>query len=586
MFGFDDEIVRAFGVLFCVCAVCVGIQRFCRQKLERDQYYYIKDISLVGAWALCGIWTENASLRLVIAAGVLAALIGFCQKVARSWDLRPFYLLIGVWLAVSGPRISFLGLPRGEFFFLSDYASIALSSLWLAFFPILFQEIDEIPGLAGIILLISWVLMLVLNFFSSQNLNDALFLSIAGLSFVLVFSSRHIHTYQRLGEPLAALWGTLLAGTSVLGVSKGVAFSTLMLLPLGLFALPILEISLNVVSAAIRTKPLGSMILYRKLVGGGMDHSLAVYTVAGTCAAAGGLTAWIQLSSVHPLIIFSVLMAILLAGLLFLSSSNASATSPRRARIWNVSVDNVSSSYALGKVQGWIHRSGDPEERKYELARMIVTVDALAALRSRTDSLYAQIVEDADLVLADGRGLLWGLRFLGMPIKERVAGIDFMEQLCRQAAAEKWPVFFYGGMPGVAEAAAAALEKKYPALMVTGVVNGFVGQTQAERDNLARAIRLSGAKLLFVGLGVPRQEVWIERERHRLGPLVAMGVGGSMDVLSGNLRRAPGWMQRAGLEWFYRTIQEPWRWKRVVKLPYFVAMVLATRFRYLIFKRS
>ena len=172
---------------------------------------------------------------------------------------------------------------------------MVLSTLWMGFFPILFQELDEIPGMGGGLLLVSWVLMVVVTALSSRGPSDAFMMSLCGLALILVFWSRHVNVYRRLGAPLAALWGVLLAGTSMLGASKGVAFATVMVLPLGLFAIPIIETSLSVLSAAFSPKPLGNMLFYRRFVSGGMSHPGAVFAVCSTCALCGVSMAILQM---------------------------------------------------------------------------------------------------------------------------------------------------------------------------------------------------------------------------------------------------------------------------------------------------
>jgi N-acetylglucosaminyldiphosphoundecaprenol N-acetyl-beta-D-mannosaminyltransferase len=563
----DAGLYRTLVVLVCVVCACVAVQRYFKKVLDRDQYFYLKDISLIAAWALCGLWAGSAPMRLTIAAGLAAALIGFCQKVLPRAELRFAYLLVGAALALSGPRISFIGLPDGEFHYLAPWLSVLLTALWVGFFPILIQELDEIPGMAGYLLTAGWGIMLLASLLSSQDLSEALLMAAMGLALVLAFFSRHINAYRRLGEPLAALWGTLLAGTSILGVSKGIAFSTLMAVPLAFFALPILETSLNLVSLTVSPKPLGNMILYRRLVGRGMEHPAALLYVTLLCAGLGIWVAWFQIALPRPFLLGSTLLVTAAgAGILLLRRCDAPASRDRRPGLWRVQVDNVSLHYALGKVRGFL-LSGEGAQ--------VITVDALAALLSRRNEAYARTVREASLVLPDGTGLVWAMKFLGSPIQERLPGVEFVEHLCRQASGEGWPVYFLGGRPGVADDAARKLQERLPGLAVAGCRDGYFRPDEV--SELLEGIRKSGARVLFVGLGVPKQELWIREHLSELGSVVAMGMGGSMDVLSGRLRRAPRVWQRTGMEWLYRLIQEPWRWRRIARLPLFVFLVLLTR---------
>lgn len=553
-------------VVISVVVACFFTQRFFRRDLERDQYYYLSDISLIASWAICGIWTSSAPMKLMITAGVIAGLVGFCQKVVKNWDLRFCYLVIGFGVALLGPRITFIGRPDGEFLYLSNITTIIiLSTLWMGFFPVLFQELDEIPGMGGGLVLVSWILMAAVTAMSSKGPSDALVMSLCGLALILVFWGRHVNVYRRLGAPLSTMWGALLAGVSMLGASKGVAFATVMILPLGLLAIPIIETSLSVLSAAFSPKPLGNMLFYRKLVNSGIDHPAAVFIVTAICGICGVSMAVLQMRLLDPP---SLVISLVLVGIgIYIAIArrcNKDDNSMKRPSLWGVTVDNFSLDYALGRVGGWISADNAPQ--------MIVTPDALAALRSRHDPKYSGIVQEAGLVLPDGTGLVWALRFLGFSVRERIPGVDFVDHLCRLAAGHGWTVYFFGGKPGVAAAAALKLCEKYPGLSVLGARSGYF--KREEDGEICREIRESGAQILLAALGVPKQEYWLYENKGSLGNIVGIGVGGSFDVISGRLKRAPVRWRHLHLEWLYRVIQEPGRWRRVMKLPVFVLLVL------------
>jgi N-acetylglucosaminyldiphosphoundecaprenol N-acetyl-beta-D-mannosaminyltransferase len=564
--GLDTWFLKNILVIVSVVVACFFTQKFFRRDLERDQYYYLRDISLIASWAICGIWAQNSPMKLVITAGVIAGLVGFCQKVVKNWDLRFCYLAIGFGVAVLGPRITFIGRPDGEFLYLSGSATIlVLSTLWMGFFPILFQELDEIPGMGGGLILVSWVLMVIVTAMSSRGPSEALIMSLCGLALIIVFWTRHVNVYRRLGTPLSAMWGTLLAGTSMLGASKGVAFATVMILPLGLLAIPIVETSLSILSAAFSPKPLGNMILYRKLVRSGIDHPAAVFLVTTVCGVCGVSMALLQMKALDPLSLVSVIALVSLGlYIAFSGTREIDGISEKRPSLWGVTVDNFSLDYAIGRVVGWISYGNLPQ--------MIVTPDALAALRSRDDKKYRAIISKAGLALPDGTGLVWALRFLGFKIQEQIPGVDFAENLCRIAPGHGWSFYFLGGRPGVAAKAAERMFRKYPGLVVKGARSGYF--RREENEAVCEKIRESGAQILLVGLGVPKQEYWLSDNMKHLGKVVGIGVGGSFDVLSGRLPRAPASWRKLRLEWLYRTILEPSRLKRVVKLPIFVILVL------------
>ncbi len=182
-------------------------------------------------------------------------------------------------------------------------------------------------------------------------------------------------------------------------------------------------------------------------------------------------------------------------------------------------------------------------------------------------------VNGADLVIPDGIGIIYAARILGTPLKERVPGIELAEALVSLAAEEKLPVFLLGAKPGVAERAGENLCRKYPGLRIAGCGDGYFKE---DAPVLAR-LRESGARLIIVCLGFPRQELWMAAHREEVGSALMLGVGGSMDVFAGDVKRAPEAWCRAGLEWLYRLLSQPSRIKRMIKLPVFLLSVVWER---------
>jgi len=170
-----------------------------------------------------------------------------------------------------------------------------------------------------------------------------------------------------------------------------------------------------------------------------------------------------------------------------------------------------------------------------------------------------EIIDRCDLVNADGQSVVWAGRLLGVPLPERVAGIDLMERLLSSAEERQWPVYFLGAAEEVLADFQAVVRERYPGLVVAGARNGYF----TDDAEVARAVREAGARLLLVGITSPRKEQFLAEQLPLMGPVFAMGVGGSFDVWAGRAERAPAWMQRIGLEWFHRLAQEPRRmWRR------------------------
>jgi N-acetylglucosaminyldiphosphoundecaprenol N-acetyl-beta-D-mannosaminyltransferase len=174
---------------------------------------------------------------------------------------------------------------------------------------------------------------------------------------------------------------------------------------------------------------------------------------------------------------------------------------------------------------------------------------------------YRQQLAEMDWVLVDGVGMKMAGKILGQPVRDNVNGTDMFPRLCESLARSGHSIFLLGAKPGVADAAAQWAESKYPGLRVAGVHHGYF--SAEEEEPIAESIRASGASVLLVALGAPRQEKWINRHTESTGVKLAFGVGGLFDYYSGRIPRAPLWMRKMRLEWIFRLIQEPSRlWRR------------------------
>ena len=205
-----------------------------------------------------------------------------------------------------------------------------------------------------------------------------------------------------------------------------------------------------------------------------------------------------------------------------------------------------------------------------------VVVNVAKLVNMRNDVRLAESVRSCDLINIDGMGVVWAARLLGYRVPERVAGVDLFEQLIRLSAERGFPVFFLGGTEDVVERTTAVLTTRHPTLNVAGFHHGYFWNDEQE---IVEKIQTSGARLLFVAITSPKKEIFIDRWKDRLGVDFVMGVGGTFDVVAGAVRRAPEWMQRAGMEWLFRVIQEPRRmWRRyLVTNSKFAVMLVKAR---------
>ena len=203
----------------------------------------------------------------------------------------------------------------------------------------------------------------------------------------------------------------------------------------------------------------------------------------------------------------------------------------------------------------------------------VVTANAEIIMMCQEDAGYQELVSQrAHLVLPDGAGAVWAGRHLGYQVPERVAGFDLYLKLMELAAQKGYKAYFFGGAPGVAQAAKAKCEELYKGVKVVGCRNGYF--TEADVPGIIADINESGAQLLFVALGAPKQEKWLAAHSKDLKPALRMGIGGSFDVLAGKMERAPKWMQEASLEWAFRLYKQPSRFMRMLALPKFALKVI------------
>ncbi len=224
--------------------------------------------------------------------------------------------------------------------------------------------------------------------------------------------------------------------------------------------------------------------------------------------------------------------------------------------------------------------SDDAVRRIVQLARaeapsLVVTLGTEMIVRAQTEPRFRELVNASALSLCDTVGVLFAARLHGLAMRERVAGVELIDPLCAALAAERLPVYLLGAKGDTAERTGRTLAARHPGLVVAGARDGYF--TAAEDAAVAAAIARSGARVLLAGLGSPRQEYWIADRLKETGCSVGIGVGGSFDVLAGNVERAPALWRRLNVEWLYRLVREPERWRRQLALPKFVWMALCER---------
>lgn len=238
--------------------------------------------------------------------------------------------------------------------------------------------------------------------------------------------------------------------------------------------------------------------------------------------------------------------------------------------IAGIPISNLSEAETVEVIDKLISKGG---------AHYGAVVNAAKLVAANRDERLKRALLGADLITADGMSVVWASRLLGDGLKERVTGIDLVERIVERAASRGFAVYFLGAREESVRGTVDLFANNYPALRIAGYHNGYFDASDSRA--VCDAIKVSGADLLFVAMGSPKQEVWIASNIAHTGVSFALGVGGSFDHLSGRARRAPRWMQQSGLEWLHRFMQEPRRlWRRyLIGNSAFIWLVIRERLR-------
>lgn len=237
-----------------------------------------------------------------------------------------------------------------------------------------------------------------------------------------------------------------------------------------------------------------------------------------------------------------------------------------RLRILGIPIDSYTFELWLDQVGRWVR------ETRLGGLRHICTVNPEFVMIAQSNLPFYRVLQKADLCVADGSGILLAAKWLRRPLPQRITGTDSLPRLVEQSARDEWRLFFLGAGPEVAELAAEKLREAYPGAQI--IVNGG-NPTLHEAPAIIEHINESRAEILLVAYGAPTQDLWIDQYRDQLPYVkVAMGVGGAFDFVASIVPRAPKWMRQFYLEWLYRLVQQPSRWRRMLRLPMFVLAVL------------
>ncbi len=512
--------------------------------------------------------------RGILAASAVVVAWGAALEVFGKGSSK--YMLVGdvlgaatlVWL---GLEVPFLTSPNGGYIYLHSGA-LPLTCFWLVSFIGLLKLANRLPGLfTGVMALLSYLIVGSMLYQQQHTVVDYRIAALlSGVSTGMWLNGMGGRT-QRMGRTAASLWALLLGALTVLSTSKKVA-TLAVLSPVGLGLAPLFFFTFVILRSYLWpriTRPSDRQEILRvslskeRLVGVLLLFCLLIDLL---------LLLWLFVPSKLRSLGIAFVMAVIyfeVIQLVLLRSRSTDTVLPETVDLLGIKIRRASPAQHLETARKWLYEKKD---------RWIVTPDSLAILRAQEDEEYRHVMTRADMVLPDSAGVLWATDFLyEQPVLEQIPGVQFVQALCALAAEEKAPVFLLGTRQVVLDAAKIKLEETYPGLKIVGTQDGFFADHESEA--VAAKIAESGAKICFVAMGVPKQEKWIQRFGAQTGACILMGVGGSLDVLSGSLERAPQIFQSLGLEWLYRTALEPKRLKRISHLPRFVLKILETKLK-------
>ena len=546
----------------------------------------------------------------IIIAGALIIVLGKMneKKKLNTGSKLIFQILISLIIIYSGIRIEFLRNPAtpGSYIYFS-FLSIPLTLIWLIGITNSIGQTGELGDITPYIVFIASLTFFTVTLLQRQGLilAEILSLSLAVISFIVIkyfprgkFSSFYM------------LFGFILAVIAIVGVSKSTAALTLFI-PLLILGVPLVDSSYSIVSSyVVQQRKVGDFSttesrLRQKLQSYGFSAHGANCTIIATSLYLSLSALIVSIyQSLYLLVIMSVFGWVIFEMLKKKVSSEEliieKDLANNRIKLFQVGIDRVDVKSVISRIEEFIVT---------KKSHLVVTPDTLAILRAKKDVDYFNIIQSANLVTPDGAGILWATTILHHPLKERVTGIDIIQGICKLAAKKAYSIYLLGASPGVAKEASLKLTQKYPGLKIIGNHHGYFHATSLsdetvkpqmhknkvnsgtegiakgtdikynERNEEAKIIQEINNKkpdILLVGMGVPRQEKWIagNLKSKRLNVPVCMGVGGSFDVLSGKIPRAPLWMQRHGMEWVYRFIKQPKRAFHTLALFYFMGLVI------------
>ncbi|MFO8081936.1 MAG: WecB/TagA/CpsF family glycosyltransferase [Armatimonadota bacterium] len=496
----------------------------------------------------------------------LLAALGTVLQMPRG--TRVFLVLVAAAvLFIHGVQIVTVRIPLTGSVVELGWLSFPITLAWLLACAVLFGRAGSIPsvayGVAGITGITFYAICLMVPWATGP---DARILALTVAAVGLAQLPRWGQVSQRPSMSGSYAMGFIIGALAVAGSLKHAA-AIAALLPILLISVPLFGATCAYISRwrgmriGERRQHLHEFLLQR-----GYSPGQVLLVLLGMTAYMGALgllmvtlipqPAWLKMLVLLAGLAFGPPLGYLILRMMRREGLESTTGEPRTVEIFNVRLHPATMEQALARAEEFL-RDGQP--------RMIVTSDTSAVVRAQEDEELRTIINEADLATMDGQGVVLCARMLNFPVAGRVPGCDMMQHLCEICGRLEKPVALLGAAPGVAQEAARVLEQRYEGLRVVYQHHGYFDDDEEQR--IVEDIREARPAALFVAMGIPKQEKWIKRHMEQLQVPVCMGVGGTLDVIAGNVKRAPEWMQRCGLEWLYRTATDPRRLPRLALLP-------------------
>ncbi len=507
----------------------------------------------------------------ILSAGFFIMIIGLFEDLGKLNKGKRLFLefLVFIIVILLDIKIKFFMMPSGKIIYLSGFVSIAITLIWFFLVTNFLSWFFELEGFISGAISIALIGILLLMKLQGSIDQPVFFITIIVLGSLLsIFRNEFYPAKILTGKSGSFLIGFLLGVLSLIGYTK-LSTMFLVFLPVVLILIFIFIFILIILFSYLKgtlVAILDSRVFQGNLK---MNYVLTFVFFLYLLTVSTYLISWyfeVSHTTIFLVLLGEVLLFTFIAFSIMRRKKKKFFMYPPEAIILNVKIDNFDYNETINNIINLV----DEKRKGY-----VITANSLMVMKATENILFKRILNDAKIITPDGIGLIWASNFLGQPLKSRVTGIDLTKRLLRLCAFKGYRLFLLGSSPGITTKIKMGLEENFPGIKIVGFHHRLF--SKKEEVLIIEEITRSQPDIIFAGLGSPAQEKWINRNYYAFDQGVFVGVGGSFDVLSGQVKRAPFLFQRLGLEWLYRLIREPYRWRRMMALPKFVWYILIQR---------